>query len=95
MAHFIKGRIFVKEGVHVKAGQPIGIAGNSGFSGEPHLHINVLTNYDLSDDEFKTDSTFKSSNRTNHNYDDYRYSGTSTPFTFDDQFYIMNDIISR
>ena len=95
LAHFIKKHIFVKEGESVKAGQPIGLAGNSGFSAEPHLHVNVLKDYDLNPDEYKLDDKNKDANRPNHNYDDYRYSGKSTPFTFDGEYYIMNDIISR
>jgi hypothetical protein len=41
MAHFRQGHVFVKEGDQVQAGQPIALAGNSGFSLEPHLHIQV------------------------------------------------------
>ncbi len=95
LAHFIKKHVFVKEGQVIKAGQPIGIAGNSGFSAEPHLHINVLKDYDLNPDEYKSDDKNKETTRPNHTYDDYRYTGTSSPFTFDGEYYIMNDIISR
>jgi len=34
-------KVFVKEGDKVITGQPLGLAGNSGFSLEPHLHIQV------------------------------------------------------
>ena len=95
MAHFIKNRIFVKEGMHIKAGQPLGLAGNSGFSAEPHLHINVLKEYDMNPTEYNADSTYKNNKKANRYYEDYRYTGTSSPFTFNDEFYIINDIISR
>ena len=39
MAHLRQGCVFVHEGQMVTAGQPIGCCGNSGFSLEPHLHI--------------------------------------------------------
>ncbi len=39
MAHFKYKSVFVKAGDVVSIGQPIGCAGNSGFSLEPHLHI--------------------------------------------------------
>ena len=39
MAHLKPGSILVKEGEVVKAGQPLARCGNSGFSIEPHLHI--------------------------------------------------------
>ncbi|MGN6508557.1 MAG: M23 family metallopeptidase [Chitinophaga sp.] len=35
------GSVMVKEGDMVKTGQPLGCVGNSGFSTEPHLHIQV------------------------------------------------------
>jgi hypothetical protein len=39
LAHLKKGSVVVKEGDRVTYGQPLGCVGNSGFSSEPHLHI--------------------------------------------------------
>jgi hypothetical protein len=39
MAHFKQGSVLVKEGQRIKQGQPIALVGNSGFTLEPHLHI--------------------------------------------------------
>jgi len=39
MAHLRPGCVFVHEGDTVHTGQPIACCGNSGFSLEPHLHI--------------------------------------------------------
>ncbi|WP_295117344.1 M23 family metallopeptidase [uncultured Chitinophaga sp.] len=41
LAHLKKGSVMVKEGDVIGQGQPLGCAGNSGFSAEPHLHIQV------------------------------------------------------
>jgi hypothetical protein len=41
MAHFKQGSIKVKAGDNVKAGQVIGLCGNSGNSSEPHLHYHL------------------------------------------------------
>lgn len=41
LAHMITGSVVVKEGQQVSIGQLLGLAGNSGNSGEPHLHIHV------------------------------------------------------
>lgn len=41
MAHFSYRKVFVHEGDEVQTGMPLGCAGNSGFSLEPHLHIQV------------------------------------------------------
>ena len=41
MAHMQPGSVRVKAGDHLKAGQWIGLCGNSGNSSEPHLHIHV------------------------------------------------------
>ena len=39
LGHMKQGAVFVSEGMHVSVGQPLGLAGNSGNSLEPHLHI--------------------------------------------------------
>ncbi len=44
MAHLKFGCVFVHEGQKVVTGQPVGLAGNSGFSLEPHLHIQAQVN---------------------------------------------------
>ena len=41
LAHLMPGSPCVKVGDTVKAGQPIGKCGNSGNSGEPHLHFHL------------------------------------------------------
>lgn len=41
LAHMVTGSVAVEEGQQVSIGQLIGLAGNSGNSGEPHLHIHV------------------------------------------------------
>lgn len=41
LAHLKYQNVFVREGDSVKLGQPIGLVGNSGFTLEPHLHIQV------------------------------------------------------
>ncbi len=42
LGHLKKGSIEVKEGESVKIGQLIGLAGNSGYSERPHLHIQLI-----------------------------------------------------
>lgn len=42
LAHFRPGTIAVAQGAAVTAGQPLGEAGNSGNSTEPHLHIHAV-----------------------------------------------------
>lgn len=39
LAHLKQGSLRVSQGYNVKQGQPIGEAGNSGYTDEPHLHI--------------------------------------------------------
>lgn len=41
MGHLKQGSVLVEEGQQVVTGQPLGCVGNSGFSTEPHLHIQV------------------------------------------------------
>lgn len=41
LAHFKEGSIVVKQGQRVKAGDLLGMSGNSGNSDLPHLHIHV------------------------------------------------------
>ncbi|WP_456370935.1 urea transporter [Thermodesulfatator atlanticus] len=41
LAHFKKGSIKVKEGEWVEQGQLLGLCGNSGYSPQPHLHVQV------------------------------------------------------
>ncbi len=42
MGHLQKGSMLVKAGDMVKEGQPIAQAGNSGWTSQPHLHIQVM-----------------------------------------------------
>ena len=42
MGHLQKGSILVKAGDMVKKGQPIAQAGNSGWTSQPHLHIQAM-----------------------------------------------------
>jgi hypothetical protein len=42
MGHLQKGSILVKEGDMVKKGQPIAQTGNSGWTSQPHLHIQAM-----------------------------------------------------
>jgi hypothetical protein len=41
LAHLQRGSVAVASGASVDAGQPVGRLGNSGNSGEPHLHIHA------------------------------------------------------
>jgi hypothetical protein len=41
-AHLQRGSLTVRPGDHVRAGQVIGLLGNSGSSGGPHLHFQVM-----------------------------------------------------
>lgn len=41
LAHFRNGSVRVAPGDRVKVGQPVGEAGNSGQTSEPHLHIHM------------------------------------------------------
>jgi len=95
MAHFIKNKILVAEGQVVSEGTPLGLVGNSGFSAEPHLHLCVYKEYDTH--PYSEHDTINARNERHINpaYDDYRYSGVSSPFTLDGNFYMMNDIIKK
>ncbi|MDH3215244.1 MAG: M23 family metallopeptidase [Candidatus Krumholzibacteria bacterium] len=42
VAHLMQGSILVSPGDTLTTGQPIGRVGNSGYSNEPHLHIQAL-----------------------------------------------------
>ncbi len=42
MGHLQKGSLLVKEGDTVKKGQPIAQVGNSGWTSQPHLHIQAM-----------------------------------------------------
>ena len=46
-AHFKQHSIKVKEGQKVKAGQLLGLCGNSGNSSEPHLHFHIQNVEDI------------------------------------------------
>jgi murein DD-endopeptidase MepM/ murein hydrolase activator NlpD len=50
-AHFKKGSVKVKKGDKVKAGDPIGLCGNSGNTSEPHLHYHLQTTAVFSEGE--------------------------------------------
>lgn len=41
MGHLKQHSVLVQDGDSVRVGQPLGMVGNSGFSSEPHLHIQV------------------------------------------------------
>lgn len=41
LAHFRQGSLKVAQGQHIAVGDPLGEVGNSGQSGEPHLHIHA------------------------------------------------------
>lgn len=47
LAHFKEGTIEVETGDEVKQGDPLGEAGNSGNSSEPHIHFQVMDDEDF------------------------------------------------
>ena len=47
LAHLKYGSIVVKPGLQVKAGQPIGLTGNSGLCNEPQLHYSLQNQADI------------------------------------------------
>lgn len=53
MGHLEKGSILVKQGDQVSKGQPLAKVGNSGWTTEPHLHIQAMRTYDGVDNEGK------------------------------------------
>jgi hypothetical protein len=42
LAHMMEGSVLVQRGEQVQTGQPVGLAGNSGNTSEPHLHIHAV-----------------------------------------------------
>lgn len=49
VAHMQRGSVRVEEGEHVRAGDVIGLVGNSGSTSEPHVHIHAQDTPDLLD----------------------------------------------
>lgn len=49
MVHLRKGSMLVKAGQKVKAGQPLALQGNSGFTIEPHMHIHVWKDFPVNE----------------------------------------------
>jgi hypothetical protein len=47
MAHLMRGSVIVQPGEDVQSGQAIARCGNSGFTGEPHLHLQVQSDGDF------------------------------------------------
>jgi murein DD-endopeptidase MepM/ murein hydrolase activator NlpD len=47
LAHFKQGSVLVKAGQQVKAGERLGLCGNSGNSSEAHLHFHLQTTPDF------------------------------------------------
>lgn len=41
LSHFAQGSIGVKEGDWVEVGSPLGLCGNSGYSPQPHVHVQL------------------------------------------------------
>jgi hypothetical protein len=48
LAHFQQGSVTVRPGARVRAGDHLGLCGNSGRSSEPHLHLHVQDSSTLS-----------------------------------------------
>jgi urea transporter len=44
ISHFSEGSLKVREGDWVERGAPLGLCGNSGYSPQPHIHIQVQVN---------------------------------------------------
>lgn len=51
LVHFKQGSVQVKAGQDVKAGDMLGLCGNSGNSTEPHLHYHLQTTADIASGE--------------------------------------------
>ena len=51
LAHLKQGSLSVSKGAHVRVGDPIAEAGNSGNTVDPHLHIQVMDRPDAADPE--------------------------------------------
>lgn len=72
LAHMITGSVIVEEGQQVSNGQLIGLVGNSGNSGEPHLHIHVQelgapnNTFDANPVAFSIDGKYWSRNQIMH-----------------------------
>ena len=47
IAHFAQGSLRVTEGTRVEPGTTLGLCGNSGFSPQPHVHIQVQANWEI------------------------------------------------
>lgn len=43
LSHFAQGSIKVKEGQWVEIGEQLGLCGNSGYSPQPHIHVQIQT----------------------------------------------------
>ena len=50
ISHFAEGSIKVKEGEQLERGAFLGLCGNTGYSPQPHIHIQVQENYELGSD---------------------------------------------
>jgi urea transporter len=50
ISHFAEGSIKVKEGEQLEQGAFLGLCGNSGYSPQPHIHIQVQENGELGSD---------------------------------------------
>ncbi len=51
LAHFKQGSLLVETGDRVEAGTPLGLAGNSGNTSEPHLHYHLQNTPTFNDGE--------------------------------------------
>lgn len=48
VCHLKRGSVSVQRGDDVRAGQPLGLCGNSGNSTEPHVHLQAMDSADVS-----------------------------------------------
>ena len=51
LAHMQPRSLKVRVGQKVKAGEPLGLAGNSGNTSEPHLHVHLMNKPSMLDGE--------------------------------------------